>query len=261
MAISVVHRIWEHAPYRGEKLLVLLALADWSNEDGICWPSLPTIAQKARLSRRGAQLIIQQLVSDGAINILSKGVGRGNLTRYQVIFGKGEADSPIVKGERRAPIKKAKQKAQKANHTAIKGEPERTPYKEGTVKEPLRNRHGADDMKWAEPFYVPFRDAWNRSYDPADYDGERKKADFVNLARTRSKHNGLLTDDNWRKAIVHYFQTPQASHTLGDLANRFVIFLKGPLDRFGKPSDAQSNPQRIVGQAAPQPGKYDHFGK
>jgi hypothetical protein len=135
------------------------------------------------------------------------------------------------------------------------------PYKEEKKRKIMKGHEPPEgDMKWADPFYDPFREAWNEVYKPADYEGERKPADFIQLAKTRSKHNGTLTDENWRLAITHYFKTPQSSHSLGDLASRFVVFLKGPLDRFGKPTENRNVNQRIVGQASTQVGKYDHLG-
>lgn len=76
--------VWKFANYEGEKLLVLLALADWSNDEGVCWPSVSSIAKKARITERGARGILKVLISDGKVEILEQGGGRGNNTVYRL---------------------------------------------------------------------------------------------------------------------------------------------------------------------------------
>ena len=52
MSVRVSTRVWELAPQQGGALLILLAMADFADEDGVCFPTLPTRAAKARLSER-----------------------------------------------------------------------------------------------------------------------------------------------------------------------------------------------------------------
>lgn len=75
--------VWEHAPCRENALIVLLALADWSNDDGVCWPSIQKLADKARVDRRSAQRIVRRLVHDQLITI-EEGGGRAKQHRYKV---------------------------------------------------------------------------------------------------------------------------------------------------------------------------------
>lgn len=65
------------------KLLVLLALADHANDDGICWPSLPTIAKKSRLSESQARRILKWLREKKYIEVVETGNGRKS-TIYRV---------------------------------------------------------------------------------------------------------------------------------------------------------------------------------
>jgi hypothetical protein len=85
--------VWKHSKFRGKKLLVLLALAEWANDQGVCWPSLPMIAEKARITERGAARIVQCFVAMGVLEILQGGVGSGNVRRYQIY---GEAGRWMV---------------------------------------------------------------------------------------------------------------------------------------------------------------------
>lgn len=76
--------VWQLSEYRNEKRLVLLALADWANDDGVCWPKMPAIAEKAGITERGASGIMRQLVRDGVVEILDEGGGRGHSRRYRI---------------------------------------------------------------------------------------------------------------------------------------------------------------------------------
>lgn len=75
--------VWERAPYSSGSLLVLLALADWSNEEGVSWPSMERLANKARIDKRSAQRIVRQLSKDGLLKI-EEGGGRGKQHRFLI---------------------------------------------------------------------------------------------------------------------------------------------------------------------------------
>lgn len=57
---------WENETSGNDKL-VLLALADWCNDDGYCWPSIRKLCIKTRASERTVQSIIKRLVEAGHI--------------------------------------------------------------------------------------------------------------------------------------------------------------------------------------------------
>ncbi len=46
MSVRVLARVWDGYPGGGSELLTLLALADWSDDDGHCFPSIQKIAEK-----------------------------------------------------------------------------------------------------------------------------------------------------------------------------------------------------------------------
>jgi hypothetical protein len=39
MSIKVMSQVWEHSTRKGTRLLLLLALADFANDEGICYPA------------------------------------------------------------------------------------------------------------------------------------------------------------------------------------------------------------------------------
>ncbi|HKX31349.1 MAG TPA: helix-turn-helix domain-containing protein [Blastocatellia bacterium] len=70
--------------YRAEKKLVLLFLAERADDDGICWPSMPVIAEACEITQRGAEKIIAAFVKDGVITRVTAGGGRGRSTVYRL---------------------------------------------------------------------------------------------------------------------------------------------------------------------------------
>lgn len=89
-------RVWEDSPRSGNDLIVLLALADWANDDGYCWPSIPTLATKARLSERTVQRVITKLQSERDIEVHEGGFisGKNRTNTYRVLDPPRQADTP-----------------------------------------------------------------------------------------------------------------------------------------------------------------------
>jgi DNA-binding transcriptional ArsR family regulator len=65
--------------------LVLLALADWSNDDGICWPSIAQLCRKSGLSERAVQQSIKRLE---VAKYLSRSERKGKGVTYSISLGK-----------------------------------------------------------------------------------------------------------------------------------------------------------------------------
>ena len=86
--------VWANAPVRQGSLLVLLALADFANDNGICWPSVPTLMKKAHISRRHVQRILRDLQEDGLI-AKEKLAGRYEPNVYKVLCDRGDEMTPL----------------------------------------------------------------------------------------------------------------------------------------------------------------------
>lgn len=77
MSIKLMTAVWERTDISSTQKLVLLALADWANDDGLCWPSIATIATKSSLKMRAVQMTIRSLEDAGFV-MREEVVGRGN---------------------------------------------------------------------------------------------------------------------------------------------------------------------------------------
>ena len=64
---------------------VLLALADYANREGICWPSIDSLSKKTGLSRRQTQRHLKALRESGEIEIAEE--ERGWRTRRYYLKG------------------------------------------------------------------------------------------------------------------------------------------------------------------------------
>lgn len=78
MSISVMNLVWKNAPFQGNTLIALLALADWSDDDGKSWPSVATLAKKSRQSESNCHTVIRKLKKSGVLKIVERD-GSSNL--------------------------------------------------------------------------------------------------------------------------------------------------------------------------------------
>ncbi|TZG24881.1 helix-turn-helix domain-containing protein [Sphingomonas montanisoli] len=62
MSIKLMSAVWDLVLPDSEKL-VLLALADSANDNGKCWPSMPTLAKKCSKGERTVQGVIKTLIT------------------------------------------------------------------------------------------------------------------------------------------------------------------------------------------------------
>jgi hypothetical protein len=83
MSIKVMSKIWESGPKLQSHRFVLLALADYANDDGECWPSINGIARKTCMTTRGVQKIMRHLEADGWV-VVVPGAGRKNCNVYLI---------------------------------------------------------------------------------------------------------------------------------------------------------------------------------
>jgi DNA-binding transcriptional regulator YhcF (GntR family) len=83
MSIAWMSQVWNHGPDAYLDRYVLLKLADNADQDGRCFPSLPEICEKTRLSISTVRRSIASLESDGWITVI-RGHGAGHRSQYQL---------------------------------------------------------------------------------------------------------------------------------------------------------------------------------
>ena len=97
--------------------LVLLALCDWANDSGFCFPGMLTLANKACISKRQCQRIMRELISMTLISVVGNQLGGMGSRRYQInvaglregsLGGSGDKLSPVVQASPAPMTKKRK---------------------------------------------------------------------------------------------------------------------------------------------------------
>jgi hypothetical protein len=77
-------RVWAHSQQSGGGLLAMLALSDFANDAGECWPSIPVLAQKARLTEREIRYLLPKLEAAGEVRLQRSNGGRNRRNHYVV---------------------------------------------------------------------------------------------------------------------------------------------------------------------------------
>jgi hypothetical protein len=76
--------VWAHSQNGGGHLIVLLAIADFADDDGYAYPSMGTLARKARMTERNAQYVVKKLVADGELEV-ERGAGPKGCNLFRVV--------------------------------------------------------------------------------------------------------------------------------------------------------------------------------
>jgi len=86
MSIRVMATVWKTYPGGGSRLLALLALADWSDDDGVCYPSMAAIARRMRLSISQTRRAVHGLIKDGVVSVIGNSAGGapGMTRKYRI---------------------------------------------------------------------------------------------------------------------------------------------------------------------------------
>lgn len=192
--------VWSHSPSSGDRLLVLLALADFCNDEGECWPSQTSLAERSRCTKRGVQKIIDHLIYEKEIQLIDQGGGRGKSAKYKLKkYAKlcmktvNDIHPNAIKGEQYSTNGVHPLQAERVNATTIKGEQLVHP----NHKEPSKNHH---TVKLPSELSVVngFREAW---FEFSSY-RKKKKAPLTAMAANQilkrlslrpEKSVGLLT--------------------------------------------------------------------
>lgn len=91
MSIKAMTRVWDNSKLKGSALLLLVALADNADDDGICWPGINFLAGKIRMSARQVKRLLDMAERRGEI-FQRIGNGRGNKTLYFVTAGLSKSE-------------------------------------------------------------------------------------------------------------------------------------------------------------------------
>jgi hypothetical protein len=179
--------VWDiHLPDSDK--IVLLALADNANDDGVCWPSIATIARKCSKDERTVQRVITRLKEAGHVSMVER-KGTSNLwtvhPRHEDTPGKMPPRHGVVKPPVTMPPKplgtvipkkttSSRVRARKTDADYVRlpddWKPER--FNDGTAAREVVDRRG---IAWAKAQFEDFK-AWAANAD--DKPGKGRKLDW-----------------------------------------------------------------------------------
>ena len=78
MSVRTMAAVWERSRQTGTHLLMLLAIADFADDEGRAYPSVPTLARKCRMKERNARYILAELVGSRELSVQTGKGPRGS---------------------------------------------------------------------------------------------------------------------------------------------------------------------------------------
>ena len=198
--------VWDAQRYEAGTLLVLLAMADYANdEDHTCHPSIGRLADKSRLSRRQVQRIMDRLKTDGVITPVGEHPVRNGspIVVYRInteTLAKGDIDNS--KGDTMSPLA-----AETVANVTLKCDthvtPGVTPMSHDPLEEPL------DDPS-VEEGAVPAQPA--AADPPAWYEAEPVQPSTTPTVKSLTAQPPIAM---YRDAFLRYPSKPQMALIMG----------------------------------------------
>lgn len=105
MSIRMIALAWE-LQLPSTKKLVLLALCDWSNDLGFCFPSIASVARRSGISKRQCQRIMAELIDDGLVTVAGNLHGGARSRRYQLNLSALREGGSTGIGDKLTPVTK-----------------------------------------------------------------------------------------------------------------------------------------------------------
>jgi Helix-turn-helix domain len=87
MSIRVMSLVWDNFNRGGSEKLVMLAMADWCNDEGgSLHPAVSTVAKKTNISDKQARRILHTLIDDGYLDVIANfnGGDKGQSRQYKL---------------------------------------------------------------------------------------------------------------------------------------------------------------------------------
>lgn len=75
--------VWKGSQHGGSALLMMLAIADFSDDKGVAFPSVNTLAEKTRMKPRNANYLLSELAVSGEL-VIKIGAGRHGTNLYRI---------------------------------------------------------------------------------------------------------------------------------------------------------------------------------
>jgi hypothetical protein len=162
MSIRLMTDVWDTAVSPATTRLVLLALADQANDEGVCWPFMATIASRAGCGLSTARKACAELENQGLLRREFRKAEDGdndrsiyvvNADKLAELAGAARSERGVAKKERGGPLKSGGGAAQIWRHN-----PQGTP--KGEPKEDAATAASEAPSPKPVPYSPEFEAAW-----------------------------------------------------------------------------------------------------
>jgi hypothetical protein len=105
MSVRCITKVLDSSRHAGTELLMLVVLADYSDDEGNSYPAVASLARKCRMSPRNGNYILSALQASGELRVLKNEGPRGT-NRYRIMLDSlGPPMQPASPLKRAAPLK------------------------------------------------------------------------------------------------------------------------------------------------------------
>lgn len=150
MSIKAIQAVFENSTRSGSELTVLLAIADYINKDGECWPTVEQLGEKVNLKERQVKRIIKSLTEANPEKkykpelIVNWSKGRGNANTYSLVYYN-------VKGVREDTFSHQEKGVPDDTFSEIKGDTQDTFFPtKGVLEDTIYDKKGVGDDTFLE---------------------------------------------------------------------------------------------------------------
>lgn len=143
MSIKVMTNVWEHSAMKGSALLLLLAIADHADDDGLAFPGTEKLAKKIRMSERQVKRLRQILYKSGELEYISGGKFKGDKLSVRVT-------NPVSKGDKPGTPRVTRVSPEPSIESSREPSEKKQPPSMPTRKPDRRQSHAAEHMQLAQ---------------------------------------------------------------------------------------------------------------
>lgn len=94
MSVRCITAVLDKSQHSGTSLLMLVVLADYSDDDGNSYPAVASLARKCRMTPRNAQYILGVLQDSGELRVM-KNEGPKGCNRYRIMLSSLGVVTPL----------------------------------------------------------------------------------------------------------------------------------------------------------------------
>lgn len=103
MSVRAMAAVWAGSAQSGSALLMLLAIADFSDDDGRAYPAVGTLANKCRMKPRNAIYLLRQIAESGELDI-KPATGPRGVNSYRIRLDRLQPLQPGAPLQDSAPL-------------------------------------------------------------------------------------------------------------------------------------------------------------